>query len=476
MADDGTDLLDKANAYIAYGRLQEAAQVLREAIKREPRRAELWSRLAEIIRREPSLGSSSAAPAEAAANQPALREPPAGSPPAASFEGGGYGIAPAGADFKDEQPFKPRTDTPRYAGPYDLDLISTSRQLTLSGPLTVGILHCLFLVLDLTLAVYFFKEIGPEFWLDSSSPIVLVLLFSSLAPALLLATLTKTWLCKLSIHADGWVRKGIAAWRFPGPMTVTSWERDGYATGRSQFQLNYGSSSLLLAGCFPPEQTLDYADRITQWARQRMAGIPDADHPREPGSFDGGLLVLFFAYSAFSVLIVAPLGLVLGGFHYHFNTHAAPGAGAINAVVGFLVLALAAAIWRWAWLALREIKRGKVVWVLDALTVLLLVAAGAIIALRWGQLYDLHTRPAQEVTLTLRRPAFSVATEVTRRGGSLLYLSIDEPTLKRRVDYNIGAIDQCEYDDWRNAKVVEVRQLQNEQGVRILSVRRVDAE
>jgi len=61
MADNKTDPIAEAEVYIAYGRLEQAAQVLREAIEREPNRKDLWNKLAEIIRREPSAGSSPAA-------------------------------------------------------------------------------------------------------------------------------------------------------------------------------------------------------------------------------------------------------------------------------------------------------------------------------------------------------------------------------------------------------------------------------
>ena len=53
-----TDPLAEAEVYITYGRLETAAQILREAIKREPSRKDLWDKLAEIIRREPSVGAS----------------------------------------------------------------------------------------------------------------------------------------------------------------------------------------------------------------------------------------------------------------------------------------------------------------------------------------------------------------------------------------------------------------------------------
>jgi len=58
MEDNNADPLAEAEVYIAYGRLEQAAQILREAIKRESNRKELWDKLAEIIRREPSVGAS----------------------------------------------------------------------------------------------------------------------------------------------------------------------------------------------------------------------------------------------------------------------------------------------------------------------------------------------------------------------------------------------------------------------------------
>ena len=61
MADNKTDPLAEAEVYIAYGRLEQAAQVLREAIKREPNRKDLWDKLAAIIRSKPSVGTSSTA-------------------------------------------------------------------------------------------------------------------------------------------------------------------------------------------------------------------------------------------------------------------------------------------------------------------------------------------------------------------------------------------------------------------------------
>jgi len=58
MADHKTDPLAEAEVYMAYGCLEQAAQVLREAIKHEPNRKDLWDKLEEIIRRKPSVGAS----------------------------------------------------------------------------------------------------------------------------------------------------------------------------------------------------------------------------------------------------------------------------------------------------------------------------------------------------------------------------------------------------------------------------------
>jgi len=58
MENHKTDPLAEAEMYIAYGRVEQAVQVLREAIKREPNRKDLWDKLAEIIRRGPSVGIS----------------------------------------------------------------------------------------------------------------------------------------------------------------------------------------------------------------------------------------------------------------------------------------------------------------------------------------------------------------------------------------------------------------------------------
>ena len=361
----------------------------------------------------------------------------------------------------------------------DFDFIEEPDRLILRAtgarPVIKAIFYCLLVVLDLALVMFFFKEIGPDFWPavfgNPYSPIALCLFFASLAPALLLSTLTDTWLCKLSIHTDGWVRKGIAAWRFPGPMNV-SWDASGGGTrgqGKTPyiflFQLNYGSSRLLLDGCRRYAQTLDCADRINRWARQRIAGIPDAGRARR-ARFSDSRVFWGLGYFVFFALLLR-LSNING---YYLNAHAAPGAGAANALTGFLVLALAAAIWRWARMARREMETGKVVWMLDGLAVLLLVAAGAIFALRLGQVYDLRARPAQEVTL--RQPACCVWVSGGR--GCSLFIEIAEPALGRSVRYDLGACDQRDY--WKAAKTVEVRQQQSELGVRILSVRRVEAK
>jgi len=369
----------------------------------------------------------------------------------------------------------------------DFDFIEEPDRLTMRAtgarPVMGAIFYCLLVVLDLVLVVVFLKDIGPDFWpavfRDSSwgiyvSPITLCLFVASLAPTLLLATLTNTWLCRLSIDADGWVRKGIAAWRFPGPMNVR-WDassggaRGGYSQGKAPyvtlFQLNYGSSQLLLAGCRLYSQTLDCADRINQWARQRMAGIPDPGDARRARFSDGGWWSVGLGYLALFLL----LGWLSSLNGYYLNAHAAPGAGTASAAAGFLVLALAVAIWHWAEMARGEVTAGKVVWMLDVLAVLLLVAAGAIAALRLGQCYDLRTGPAQEVSL--RQPAPRVW-ESRSRANCSLYIEIAEPTLERNVSYNLGKCDQLNY--WKNAKGAEVRQRQNELGVRILSVRRAE--
>ena len=272
----------------------------------------------------------------------------------------------------------------------------------------------------------------------------------------------------LSISADGWVKCGGAAWRFPGPMTVRSVMPLGLGKTKETLELTYGAFGLRLDGCASNDLTRDFARRMTQWARSRIGGIPDPGRAR--GSDMGNLstpsrfLPLVFFVSFFVWL--RPDGGFFRG--YFLSTAAASSRLALGAVAMFAVAAFLGIGQRWLRLARREIKAGALVWASEVLTALLLLIPCGMTVFGLGQILALRMHPAQEITLRQ-----TVKTWTSSKGMNCRrYILIDEPSLGRSVNY---AAYEPECDrGWKDQATVEIRQAQSELGVRILSVRRVE--
>jgi len=270
-----------------------------------------------------------------------------------------------------------------------------------------------------------------------------------------------------SIHADGWVRTGLAAWRFPGPIRVryvmVTTGRYGSSSSPA-LRLAYGAFSLDVLSFDSKDRTMDLASRADQWARRQMGGTP-ASGRTHSGNFMRKWVWIYLAILAVVAIVTF---CILLAFNHRLNEHAAFGVWAIGAAAGFAVVGLTVAGSHWAGLARREIKTGATIWVMDVLAVLLLIAAGCAAAAHAGQIYDMYTRPAHETTLHQPMRYFTTADKDGKN--CRLHLRIMEPE-QTHLNYDAGPCDGY----WKNATSVEVHQLENELGVRILSVRRVDA-
>jgi len=307
----------------------------------------------------------------------------------------------------------------------------------------------------------------PRFSLFEGSWLLLLMAGASGLIALLFTLLTIPACYWLSLGADGWLRCGWAAWRFPGPMSVDSIMVQMRRGARSLLELAYGTASLRVGGGASDALTQELAPKIAQWARSRVNGLPDSGDPGQSRRDNflgkwGWCYWLFFA-----LVFVASTALLNGINGYYLNPRAAPASLALGAAATFAVVAFVCAIWHWLRMARREIETGAAVWLLDALAVLLLIPPGCVAALQFGQMAALHMQPAPEITLRQ-----TVHTYVTRgKSGCTRHLQIAQPTLARTVDYSAGP---CE--GWTREATVEVRQIQTDLGVRILGVRRVETE
>jgi hypothetical protein len=282
-----------------------------------------------------------------------------------------------------------------------------------------------------------------------------------------------------SIYANGWVRAGWAAWRFPGPMLVRCIvvQTGGPANIRGitvqreyeqqpKFQLSYGMSSLHIPSSGSINQTMDFAQRAEQWARRRISGAPSIEKVPED-QFVGKWVFIYLVISLF-VLFAATTSSSNLNMGYYLNQYAAPGAWAVRMATGSAVVGLAIGGWHWIELAQRQIKASAIFWIVDVLVVLLLVAAGCSVALYFGQIYDMRTLPSREVTL-LQPVRYSSFTD---KYGCHLSLLIHEPTLGETASSGVGNCNQADY--WRSGAGVEIRQTENDLGVHILSVRRIE--
>ncbi|MDR0478292.1 MAG: hypothetical protein LBH31_00505 [Burkholderiaceae bacterium] len=283
-------------------------------------------------------------------------------------------------------------------------------------------------------------------------------LIGSLLMALLL--LLGTSFPTFSIRANGWVWTGLGAWRFPGSMRVRCVLR---GKGWPSFELSYGAANFYMASYGSADQTVNCADQLTQWARRRIGGIPGNDQAQKDN------FMVKWGWGYFAMLVIGAL-VMTDPFHidrYYLNEHAKFGVWAVGAATGFAVVGLAVAGWHWIRLDRREIKASMVIWVMDVLAALLLVAAGCSIAMYFGQVQDMQARPFHG--LTLRQPVHYYYAPDSK--SCSLSLDIQEPTLGRTISYDVGC-DQLSY--WKGAAGMEVHQAENELGVHIQSVRRID--
>jgi hypothetical protein len=301
--------------------------------------------------------------------------------------------------------------------------------------------------------------------------LVLFLVFGVMVMGMFLQTGGSTSMA-LTIHADGWVRRGMTAWRFPGPMTVRCVKppkaRKGASKQLCKLQMTHGASSV----SFPvllPDEAEDFSPRITEWARQHIGGVPDtgqSERAKKPAATALTLLAFYMA----ALLITARLEPVASSsFGYYLNANAAPGAWAIGITAGFAAVAFIIAGWHWKQLAGRRIKANAGIRWLHALAALFLIAAGCAITLRIGQFLELHNQATTaNVTLHQRVEADTITSNGNRIRCRLRFY-IDEPSLGQKIEYLADSCDRL--NDWNRAPGIEISQAENKFGVRILSVR-----
>jgi|GEM_PF-4580959 len=267
---------------------------------------------------------------------------------------------------------------------------------------------------------------------------------------------------KLSIYVDGWVRKGFMSWRFPGAMRVRYFLQRSTKYPKTEFEFTYGTSNLYASFDSIRTEMKEFADQITQWTRSRMIGIPDSSTARGDNFMrNWGLF-----YSAISIITLF-CDVYTVSLDYHLNEYITPGHWAISVTTWAVVVCLAVAGWHWTRLAQREIQAGKVVWAMDVLMVLLLIASVSAVAMRFGQIQDMCTSPAIEVTM--RQPVHYSAGSGRQCHNNLWIM---EPQLGRSIQYcDDGNGHSAPY--WNNAAAMEIHQTQNEFGVHILSVDRI---
>jgi hypothetical protein len=282
------------------------------------------------------------------------------------------------------------------------------------------------------------------------------------AAALMYIVGSGTFRAPLTIAADGNVRQGLRAWRFPGPLTAISVKISGKAP-RFLLDLKYNQASIRLPGTSTEGGTIGLASRINNWAQTRMTGIPA---PLGAASKVYWAASQMFAYSAFVACAAAFFETSFGNNNY-LNPHAKAGIWSVYGASAFAALALAAALARWIWLARCEITAGAALWTMDILATILMIAGGTAIAGHDAQVLDLAFRPALEETVNepLR------LTAMTHGKGCHRYLLLAEPELERTIKY-------CDYhaeNYWIGATGVSVRQASNALGVRVLATNRIDA-
>lgn len=282
-----------------------------------------------------------------------------------------------------------------------------------------------------------------------------------------------------SIHANGWVRTGFGAWWFPGPMQVNcipeisiwKFESEQWRENELRFQLSYGASSIYVSSYGSADETLNLAKQLTQWAHGRISGIPDKEKVRKD-NFIAKWIWLFCAMLIISPFVspifVTPFIPSISSEHNYFNDHGMIylsehemsnilAVGAITGLTGFAIAGL-----HWLGLARRAIKASIVIWMVDVLTVLLLIIAGCSMAMYTRLYQDMRASSFHEVTL--RQP---VDYRYNEGSSCSLALLIQEPVLGRSVPYMVKC-DQLR--SLQSAAGIEVHQFQNEIGVHIRSV------
>ena len=259
-----------------------------------------------------------------------------------------------------------------------------------------------------------------------------------------------------SIDTMGWVKiMGVRFWKFPGPMYV------GFNIVKINyidypcFLLSYKKFKLNIFSYASGKQTSDIANQVIKWTNRQIRGI-SSKTPAKVNKFNNwGWWYLIILYAGIIFFFKSD--------SYYLNEHAKLGSCGVDWTVGGAVVGLIIAGWHWINIAQREIKSGMLIWGVHVGAALLLIATGCCIAMHWGQIQDMKALPFQEVNLRQSlRYSYS-------KGSYTFY--IQEPILNRTVSYNI----RTDIEYWKNGGGIEVHQIQNELGVRILYVRSLDA-